>query len=601
MIFLQKFALTRKTDILHLFCWKYLITWDVIANFAAVFRKYYQTTIYTMDWLQTLLWDSSSVAHIVLLYSFVVAVGVYLGKIKICGISLGVTFVLFAGILMGHFGFTADTHILHFVREFGLILFVFCIGLQVGPSFFSSFKKGGMSLNLLAVGIVVLNIAVALGLYYLWDGRIQLPMMVGILYGAVTNTPGLGAAQEALNQLSYGGPPIALGYACAYPLGVIGIIGSIIAIRYIFRVNLAKEEEKLQEQNGDQHLKPHMLSLEVRNESINGKRLMEIKDFLGRQFVCSRICHEGHVSIPNHETIFHIGDQLFIVCSQEDAAAITVFIGKEVEIDWEKQDHPMVSRRILVTKPEVNGKTLGSMHFRSMFGVNVTRVNRSGMDLFANPNLVLQVGDRVMVVGQQDAVERVAGVLGNQLKRLDTPNIITIFVGIFLGILLGSLPVAFPGMPTPVKLGLAGGPLVVAILIGRFGHKLHLVTYTTMSANLMLREIGIVLFLASVGIEAGANFVQTVVDGDGLLYVAAGIIITVVPLLIMGTIGRLYYKVNYFTLMGLIAGSNTDPPALAYANQTTNTDAPAVGYSTVYPLSMFLRILAGQMILLTLM
>ena len=455
-----------------------------------------------MDWLQSLLWDPSSVAHIVLLYAFVVAAGVYLGKIKIFGVSLGVTFVLFAGILMGHFGFTADTHILHFIREFGLILFVFCIGLQVGPSFFSSFKKGGMTLNLLAVGIVVLNIAVALGLYYLWNGRVELPMMVGILYGAVTNTPGLGAANEALNQLNYTGPQIALGYACAYPLGVVGIIGSIIAIRYIFRVNMAKEEENLKIQSGDAHHKPHMMSLEVRNESISGKTLIEIKEFLGRNFVCSRIRHEGHVSIPDHETIFNMGDQLFIVCSEEDAPAITVFIGKEVELDWEKQDLPMVSRRILVTKPEINGKTLGSMHFRSMYGVNVTRINRSGMDLFADPNLVLQVGDRVMVVGQQDAVERVAGVLGNQLKRLDTPNIVTIFVGIFLGILLGSLPIAFPGMPTPLKLGLAGGPLVVAILIGRFGHKLHLVTYTTMSANLMLREIGIVLFLASVGIDA---------------------------------------------------------------------------------------------------
>ena len=554
-----------------------------------------------MDWLQSLLWDPSSVAHIVFLYAFVVAAGVYLGKIKIFGVSLGVTFVLFAGILMGHFGFTADTHILHFIREFGLILFVFCIGLQVGPSFFSSFKKGGMTLNLLAVGIVVLNIAVALGLYYLWNGRVELPMMVGILYGAVTNTPGLGAANETLNQLSYNGPQIALGYACAYPLGVVGIIGSIIAIRYIFRVNMTKEEESLKTQSGDAHHKPHMMSLEVRNESISGKTLIEIKEFLGRNFVCSRIRHEGHVSIPNHETIFNMGDQLFIVCSEEDAPAITVFIGKEVELDWEKQDLPMVSRRILVTKPEINGKTLGSMHFRSMYGVNVTRVNRSGMDLFADPNLILQVGDRVMVVGQQDAVERVAGVLGNQLKRLDTPNIVTIFVGIFLGILLGSLPIAFPGMPTPLKLGLAGGPLVVAILIGRFGHKLHLVTYTTMSANLMLREIGIVLFLASVGIDAGANFVQTVVEGDGLLYVGCGFLITVIPLLIIGTIARRDYKVNYFTLMGLIAGSNTDPPALAYANQVTSSDAPAVGYSTVYPLSMFLRILTGQMILLAMM
>ena len=553
-----------------------------------------------MDWLESLLWDPASVAHIVCLYAFVISVGVLLGKIKIFGISLGVTFVLFTGILMGHFGFTGETHILHFIREFGLILFVFCIGLQVGPSFFSSFKKGGMTLNMLAVGIVVLNIAVALGIYFI-DGGIDLPMMVGILYGAVTNTPGLGAAQEALNQLSYTGDPIALGYACAYPLGVVGIIGSIIAVRYICRVNLKKEEEELAVQTSDMKHMPHMLHLEVRNESIDGKKLIQIKEFMGRPFVCSRIRHEGHVSIPNQDTEFHIGDQVFIVCSEEDAEAVTAFIGKEIQVDWEKQDMPMVSRRILVTKSEINGKKLGSLHFRSMYGVNVTRINRSGMDLFADPNLILQVGDRVMVVGQQDAVERVAGVLGNQLKRLDTPNIVTIFVGIFLGILLGSLPIAFPGIPTPVKLGLAGGPLVVAILIGRFGHKLKLVTYTTMSANLMLREIGIVLFLASVGIEAGAHFVETVVEGSGLLYVGYGFLITVIPLLIIGMIARFYCKVNYFTLMGLIAGSNTDPPALAHANQASGNDAPAVGYSTVYPLTMFLRILAGQMILLTMM
>ena len=551
-----------------------------------------------MDWLQTLLWDPSSVAHIVALYAFVISAGVLLGKIKIFGVSLGVTFVLFMGILMGHFGFTGDTHILHFIREFGLILFVFCIGLQVGPSFFTSFKKGGMTLNALALGIVVLNIATALIIYFA-DGTIPLPMIVGILYGAVTNTPGLGAANEALNQLNYTGDPIALGYACAYPLGVVGIIGSIIAVRYICRVNFKKEEEELHaKESGNKH-KPHILHLEVRNESISGKTLIKVKEFLGRPFVCSRIRHEGHVSIPNHETTFNIGDQLFIVCSEEDAPAVTAFIGREIQVDWEKEDMPMVSRRILITKSEINGKKLGDMHFRSMYGVNITRVNRSGMDLFADPNLTLQVGDRVMVVGQQDAVDRVSNVLGNQLKRLDTPNIITIFVGIFLGILFGSLPFAIPGMPTPVKLGLAGGPLVVAILIGRFGYKMHLVTYTTMSANLMLREIGIVLFLASVGIEAGEHFVQTVVEGSGLLYVGYGFLITVIPLLIIGLIARWYCKINYFTLMGLIAGSNTDPPALAYSNQTAGNDAPAVGYSTVYPLTMFLRILAGQMILLT--
>ena len=554
-----------------------------------------------MDWIEKLFWDPNSVAHIVFLYAFVIAAGVLLGKIKIFGISLGVTFVLFTGILMGHFGFTGDVHILHFIRDFGLILFVFCIGLQVGPSFFSSFKKGGMTLNLLAVGIVALNIIVALVLYFIADGRIGLPMIVGILYGAVTNTPGLGAAQEALTQLHYTGPQIALGYACAYPLGVVGIIGSIIAIRYIFRINMAKEEEALINQSGEAKNKPYMMTLEIRNESLEGKTLLQLSNFLARPFVCSRLRHEGHVSIPVNKTEFHVGDQVYIVCAEEDAPAITAFIGKVINVNWEKQDSPMISRRILVTKPEINGKKLGDLHIRGMYGLNITRVSRSGMDLFADPQLTLQMGDRVMVVGAQDAVERVENVLGNSLKRLDTPNIVTIFVGIFMGILLGSIPIAFPGMPTPVKLGLAGGPLVVAILIGRFGYKVRLITYTTVSANLMLREMGIVLFLASVGIEAGGNFVHTVVDGDGLLYVGYGFLITIIPLLIIGIIARVYYKVNYFTLMGLLAGSTTDPPALAYSNQVSNSDAPAVGYSTVYPLTMFLRIISGQLILLMMM
>ena len=554
-----------------------------------------------MDWLQNLLFDENSIAHIVLLYSFVIAVGVLLGKIKFFGVSLGVTFVLFTGIVCGHFGLTGNTQILTFLQDFGLILFVFCIGLQVGPSFFSSFKKGGIAMNLVAMGIVALNIVVAVALYYGLNGRIELPMMVGILCGAVTNTPGLGAANEALSQLNYNGPQIAMGYACAYPLGVLGIIGSIIAIRYICRINLKKEEEDIaKEEAANPHLTPRMMHLEVHNEALAGKTLLQVRDFMGRDFVCSRILQNGHVSIPNRDTVFHLGDQLFVVCAEDDAEAIIAFIGPKIEVDWEKQDTPMVSRRILITQPKMNGKQLGEFHFSSMYGVNVTRVNRSGMDIFASRNLTLQVGDRVMVVGPQDAVERVANLMGNSLKRLDHPNIVTIFVGIFLGIFFGSLPIAFPGIPTPVKLGLAGGPLIVSILIGRFGYKLKLVTYTTMSANLMLREIGIALFLASVGIKAGANFVNTVVDGDGLLYVGCGFLITVIPLLIMGAVARWHYKMNYFMLMGLIAGSNTDPPALAYSNQTAGNNAPAVGYSTVYPVSMFLRILTAQLLILIL-
>lgn len=557
-----------------------------------------------MSWLNDLLFNSNSIAHIVVLYSFVIAMGVLLGKIKIFGVSLGVTFVLFVGILVGHFGFTGNTQILTFIQDFGLILFVFCIGLQVGPSFFSSFKKGGVTMNMIALGIVGLNITVALILYFALQGRVEIPMMVGVLCGAVTNTPGLGAANEALAQISYNGPQIANGYACAYPLGVMGIILSMILVRLICRIDLGKEAEEIQKgEETNPHLKPFFMNLEVHNEALVGKTILQIKSFLSRDFVCSRILKkDGNIYIPSAETVIDINDKLFVVCAEDDSEAIRTFIGPEIkDLNWEeegKEETPMVSRRILVTQSNINGKTLGELHFRSMYGVNVTRVNRSGMDLFASRQLVLQVGDRVMVVGPQDAVDRASNLLGNQLKRLDHPNIVTIFVGILCGIFFGSLPIAIPGMPTPVKLGLAGGPLIISILIGRFGHKFHLVTYTTMSANLMLREVGLALFLASVGIKAGGSFVNTVVDGDGLLYVGIGFLITIIPLMIMGIIARLRYKMNYFTLMGLIAGSNTDPPALAYANQTANNDAPAVGYSTVYPLAMFMRILTAQLLVL---
>ena len=555
-----------------------------------------------MNCLQDLLTNPNSLAHIVALYAFVIAAGVLLGEIKFFGISLGVTFVLFVGILAGHFGFTGNPAILSFVQDFGLILFVFCIGLQVGPSFFSSFKRGGITLNLLAVGIVFLNIAVALILYFALQGRVDIPMMVGILCGAVTNTPGLGAANEALQQLHYQGPEIAMGYACAYPLGVMGIILSMIIIRYICRVDVQRDSDEIQkEEEANPHMKPYTISLKVQNEALSGKTLSQVQNFLARDFVCTRIIQDGHMITPNANTVLRLGDRMFLVCAEDDSEAIMAFIGPKIEQDWDatnQQDKPMVSRRILVTQPNINGKTLGELHFSSMYGVNVTRVNRSGMDLFAARQLRLQVGDRVMVVGPQDAIERVANLLGNQLRRLDHPNIVTIFVGILCGILFGSLPIAIPGMPTPVKLGLAGGPLIISILIGRFGHKVKLVTYTTMSANLMLREVGLVLFLASVGIKAGENFVQMVVEGDGVLYVGLGFLITFIPLVITGIVARWHHRVNYFTLMGLIAGSNTDPPALAYANQIAGNDAPAVGYSTVYPLTMFLRILTAQLLVL---
>ena len=557
----------------------------------------------TFQWLTNLFTTTDSVAHIALLYAIVIAIGVYLGKIKIGGISLGVTFVLFAGIVAGHLGFTAPTPILTFVQDFGLILFVFMIGMQVGPGFFESFGTAGLKLNGLAACGILLNILVMFVCYFVFfdtSNVTNLPMMVGTLYGAVTNTPGLGAANEALGSVfGNNAPQIASAYACAYPLGVLGIIGATILIRYICNVKLEKEEEQLNTLEGVKaNQKPHKMHLEVTNSYLEGKTLLQVHDFLNRDFVVSRIVHNGELSIPNRDTVFHVGDQMLIVCAEADYEAIVAFIGPVLNIDFEQQDQPLVSKRILVTNPKINGKSLASMHFSSVHGVNVTRVTRQGMDIFASAGLPLQVGDRIMVVGPEDAVDRVANQMGNSLRRLDAPNIATIFVGIIIGIIFGSLPIAIPGMPVPMKLGIAGGPLIIAILIGRYGYKIHLVTYTTTSANMMLREIGLVLFLASVGIKAGANFFETVVEGNGLLYVLTGFLITIIPILIVGPIARLRFKFNYFTIMGMIAGTYTDPPALAYANSICSKEAPAVGYSTVYPLSMFLRIFTAQIVVL---
>ena len=559
-----------------------------------------------MDWIINLFTNTEAVAHIALLYAIVIAIGVYLGKIKIFGISLGVTFVLFAGILAGHVGFTGPKEILTFVQDFGLILFVFMIGLQVGPGFFESFKKGGVTLNMLSASAILLNILVMFGCYYLFfdtSNPNNLPMMVGTLYGAVTNTPGLGAANEALlSVFPNGAPSIANGYACAYPLGVVGIIGATILIKYICKIDTDEEEQQLNDEDAaNPHAKAHNMHLRVENAYITGRTLREVSEFLNRDIVCSRILHDGVVSIPNSKTRFEVGDELLVVCAEADAEAIKAFIGPEVEAEWDREKDEVqhfVSRRIIVTRPEMNGKTLGKMHFSSVYGVNVTRISRQGMDIFAGRNHHFHVGDKILVVGPEENVNRVAEIMGNSVKRLDAPNIATIFIGIMVGIIFGSLPFAIPGMPVPLKLGIAGGPLIIAILIGRFGYRMKLVTYTTTSANMMLREIGLVLFLASVGIKAGAGFWDTVVQGDGLKYVGCGFLITIIPILIIGTIARLKFKFNYFTIMGMLAGTYTDPPALAYANASCSKEAPAVGYSTVYPLSMFLRIFTAQIVVL---
>ena len=558
-----------------------------------------------MDWIKNLFEVQDTVAHIVLLYGLVIAVGVLLGKIKFGGISLGVTFVLFAGIVAGHFNFTGPTPILNFVQDFGLILFVFCIGLQVGPGFFESFKKGGVALNGLATAIIVLNVLVMFACYYLFfdtTNPVNLPMMIGTMYGAVTNTPGLGAANEALAAIFKGNEHIiANGYACAYPLGVLGIIGATILVRFLTHTSLEAEEAQLAAEEAENpHAKPKSMTLRVSNDYISGRSMQQINDFLNRDIVCTRLLHDGQISTPSKDTILQTGDSMYIVCAEGDAEAVKAFIGPETEVEWQTSDEEqlMISRRIIVTNPKMNGKTLGKMHFRSVYGVNVTRITRQGMDLFASRNHHFQVGDRIMVVGREDNVNRMAELMGNSEKRLNAPNIATIFIGIVVGILFGSIPFSIPQMPVPLKLGLAGGPLIIAILIGRFGYRMKLVTYTTTSANMMLREMGLALFLASVGVKAGAGFVNTVIQGDGLLYVGTGFLITVIPILIVGPIARLKFKFNYFTIMGMIAGTYTDPPALAYANASCSKEAPAVGYSTVYPLSMFLRIFVAQICVL---
>lgn len=554
-----------------------------------------------MSWFTELL-TGNSIAHAVLIYAFVIATGVMLGKIKIGGISLGVTFVLFMGILVGHFGFTVDHTIMHFIKEFGLILFIFSIGLQVGPSFFTSFKKGGMQLNGLACLLVLLGIAVTLSLFYIFNGDISIPMLVGIMQGAVTNTPGLGAAQEALRQLSEAGeltgpiPSIGLGYAVAYPMGVIGVLLSFIIIRGIFRIKLEKEEESLISQKGN-HEVPNWITIRVTNEALVGSTLSACQSMIRRQFIASRLFNGTEVIIPSDETKLALGDVLSVIVNTADERSVTAFLGKKIDYVWEDSENTMISRRIVVTQGNINGRTIGSLAFRSLYGVNITRVHRSGIDLLARPELYLQVGDRVTVVGALESIKKVEKILGNTLKRLNEPHLITIFLGIFVGILVGSIPIHFPNMPMPAKLGLAGGPLIVAILLGRFGYRLKLITYTTQSANLMLREMGISLFLASVGISAGAEFVDTVVSPDGLRWILSGVLITMVPAITVGIIGRLL-KINYFTLIGMISGSCTNPPALAYSGSIANNDAPAVAYSTVYPLTMFLRIICAQFIIL---
>ncbi|MDY4758037.1 MAG: putative transporter [Parabacteroides sp.] len=553
-----------------------------------------------MQWLMDLIWGSG-IGHAILLLAVVIATGIVLGKIKFFGVSLGITMVLFMGILLGHFGFNIDPGLSHFFREFGLILFVYSVGMQVGPGFFSSFRKGGLTLNLLAGGIVMLGVATALVIHF--TTGLPIPTMVGILSGAITNTPGLGAAQQAYTDL-FGrtDDTIAMGYAVAYPLGVIGIIASMLLVRYLFRIVIPQEAKAIEQ--FDEHSSTTSISLIVKNPAIVGKSISEVALLLQHcDFVVSRICRSSdhHIAIASGEMHLQADDIILVITQEQHKEVIQTLIGQEIAMDrkqWIPAESQFVSRRILITRPEVNGKSLGSLQLRRLHGINITRVNRAGMELVATSSFVLQIGDRLTVVGSEQAINKVSQTLGNSLKRLDEPNLMTFFLGICLGICLGSIPIAIPGIPQPVKLGLAGGPLIVAILMSRFGYRYRLITYTTLSANLLVRELGITLFLACVGLSAGDGFLDTILHQGGWNWIGYGALITLLPLCTIGFIARRFCHMNYCTLMGLIAGSMTDPPALAYANMTAGNDAPAVSYATVYPLVMFLRVLTAQLLIL---
>ena len=549
-----------------------------------------------MEWINSLLFEHSAIQAIIVL-SLVTATGLWLGKIHVWGVSLGVTFVFFMGILAGHLGITLDKQMLDYAESFGLVIFVYALGLQVGPGFFSSFRHGGIPLNMLSIGVILLGTALTVFLSRWFD--IPLPDMVGVLCGATTNTPALGAAQQTLQQMGLPDSGAALGAAVAYPLGVVGVILAILFLRKV----LARPAD-LKEQKEDGQNSPYVAAFQIHNPAIFHKTIKDLAPHSHTKFVISRLWRDGKVTIPIGTTELRENDRILVVTTEKEMPTLTLLFGEQENRDWNKEDidwnsidRNLESHHIVVTKPEINGKRIGSLHLRNDYDINISRVLRSGVQILATPDLVLQIGDRLTVVGRIEDINRLAEKLGNSTKRLHEPNMVTLFVGIFLGIILGSIPLAIPGMSVPMKLGLAGGPLVVAILLGRFGHKVHLVTYTSTGASLMLREVGICLFLASVGISAGGEFVNTIMSG-GLVWVWWGFLITVIPLLVIAIVARAHYKINYCSIMGLLSGACTDPPALAYANKVSGNDAPSVAYSTVYPLTMFLRVLSAQLLIL---
>ena len=551
-----------------------------------------------MDWLSNLFFGTG-IAHSIFVLALAIAIGIFLGaKLKFKGITLGITWILFCAIACSHFGMRLDPLVESFAKDLGLILFVYSIGLQVGPGFFSSFGKGGLRLNMLAAGIVLLGCVTAY-VIHLISGT-DIATMTGVLFGAVTNTPGLGAAQQTFQDLTgIANPDIASGYAMAYPLGVVGILFSLLVLRWIFRVQLDKEEEQVKAEKGEEQ-QVASFDMKLTNPQIEGIRVRDLKLLTHVNLVVSRLLDaQGVESMPDADTILHVGDRVRFVGDAKNERTI-MLLGEKTEVAWDEKEKNMhlISRHIVVTKSKMNGRRIGDLKVRAAYQITITRIRRAGIELLATPDLILQLGDRLTVVGEQEAVDKVAQVFGNSTKKLDAPNLASLFFGIILGVALGSIPFALPGLSQPFKLGIAGGTLIIAILMGAFGTKWHLVTYTTSSANLMIREIGISLFLAAVGFGAGGSFVETLLDG-GYVWIGYGVIITLLPLLLIGFIARKGYKLDYFTLMGLIAGSTTDPPALAYAtSQSSANDRAAVAYSTVYPLTMFLRVLTGQLMIL---
>lgn len=553
-----------------------------------------------MNWLQEAFLEPTMVQAVIII-SLVSALGLYLGRIKIFGISLGITFVFFAGIFAGHLGIVVNKDMLYFAQSFGLILFVYALGLQVGPGFFSSLKKGGVAMNMMGLGVILLGLIMTVSLH--WVTGVSLSNMVGLLCGAVTNTPALGAAQQALLQIdpanTKGVTDMALACAVAYPLGVVGVILAIIILRALFA------DKKQKDLKVQRDTTTYVAEFHVSNPAIYEKSIKDVMKLTDKHFVISRVWRNGKVSIPTSDTLLHEHDHLLIISVKSDVENIKVLFGEQENVDWNKADidwnaidSQLISRRIAVTRNRVNGVKLGSLRLRNLYGINITRVNRAGIDLLASPDLRLQIGDRLTIVGEANSVNTVGKILGDEIKRLNNPNLLAVFIGISLGMLLGALPITLPGMSTPVKLGIAGGPIIVGILMGAFGPRFHLTTYTTMSANLMLRQLGIIIYLAGLGIDSGVHFFETVFRAEGLLWIGLGFLLTIVPVLIVGFIASQFFKLDYAHNVGMLCGSMANPMALSYANTTVDGDEPSVSYATVYPLSMFIRVISAQLVLM---